>query len=158
MTLIRNPIAREVQSEPAGIVTRVSADLVDFALVAVFYVVSVLLVGTAEALLTNTRWHVPNVAGWIHLIGFPLIFAVYFAVGWTFTGRSIGKRIFGLRLLSRDGDQVGALRATIRALLCVVIIGPISMVWCIFSSRRAAVHDLILRTKVIYDWRSRPPT
>lgn len=154
--MIRNPAARDAQAQPAGIVSRVSADVVDFALVAAFYVVSVLLVGVAEALLTDARWRFPDVAAWIHYLGFPLIFAAYLAVCWTFTGSSIGKRVFGLRLQSRDGARVGALRAVGRALLCVVIIGPIGLLWCIFSRRRAAVHDLVLRTKVIYDWRSRP--
>jgi uncharacterized RDD family membrane protein YckC len=157
VTVIHDPAARAAQAQPAGFVTRVGADLVDFALVAAFYIVAILLIGVSEVLLSDARWHIPDVASWVHAIGFPAIFAAYLAWSWTFTGASIGKRVFGLRLRSLDGARVGAARAIARAVLCVVIIGPVSLVVCIFSRRRAALHDLVLGTKVVYDWRSRPP-
>lgn len=157
MHAVHDPAVRAAQLQPAGVVTRVLADAVDFGLVALVYVVSIVLMGVVDALLSDARWSLPDVAAWIHAVGFPLVFAAYLAWCWSSTGSSIGKRIFGLRLRSLDGGPVGVARSVLRALLCALVIGPIGLLWCVVSRRRAAVHDLLLRTAVLYDWRSRTP-
>jgi uncharacterized RDD family membrane protein YckC len=86
------------------------------------------------------------VLGWGLLI-------VYLAVAWSASGRTLGKQLMGLRVERRDGSGVGSGAAFVRAVICAAI--PIGLAWSIVSRDRAAVHDLIVRTKVVYDWHPR---
>jgi uncharacterized RDD family membrane protein YckC len=45
-------------------------------------------------------------------------------------------------------------RAFLRALICATL-GWELLLWIIVSRRRAGVHDLMVRTTVVYDWTTR---
>jgi uncharacterized RDD family membrane protein YckC len=97
------------------------------------------------------HWPVPGrlplgILGWGLLI-------VYLAVAWSASGRSLGKQLMGLRVERRDGSGLRPGQAFVRAVICAAI--PIGLVWSIVSRERAALHDLIVRTKVVYDWHPR---
>jgi uncharacterized RDD family membrane protein YckC len=42
-------------------------------------------------------------------------------------------------------------RAFFRALICATL-GAIALAWVIVSRRRAGIHDIAVRTSVVYDW------
>jgi len=42
-------------------------------------------------------------------------------------------------------------RAVARAVVCTVL-GVVSLLWVVVSSRRAALHDLLVGSTVVYDW------
>lgn len=90
----------------------------------------------------------------LSLLGWALLI-VYLAVAWSGTGRSVGKQMMGLRVERLDGGGLGFGLALLRAALCAAV--PIGLFWSLFSRESASVQDLLVRTKVVYDWRPRVP-
>jgi uncharacterized RDD family membrane protein YckC len=74
----------------------------------------------------------------------------YLAACWWLTGRTPGQHVMGLRVRRQNGAHVGLLRSLLRGLVCVLF--PIGLLWVVVSSRNLAIHDLLLRTWVVYDW------
>ena len=72
-------------------------------------------------------------------------------------GQTVGKRIFGLRVVKRDGSPLatGAVLArelmgrTILNTLTLGLTGVVSFVWALLSEERRTVHDEIGGTRVI---------
>jgi uncharacterized RDD family membrane protein YckC len=88
------------------------------------------------------------------ILGWGLLI-VYLTVAWSGTGRSIGKQVMGLRVERNDADGLRVGHAFVRALLCAAL--PIGLFWSLFSRESASIQDLVVRTKVVYDWRPRVP-
>ena len=76
----------------------------------------------------------------------------YLVTSWVSTGRTVGSQVFGICVLTEQGALPKPGRAMARALLCLTI-GWISIVWVLVSRKNAAIHDLVCRTAVVYDWR-----
>ena len=79
---------------------------------------------------------------------------VYLFLSWWLFGRSYGDHVMGLRVVGRRGRRLGPLRSLLRAGFCVVF--PIGLFWCLISPERRSVQDLVLWTRVVYDWMPRP--
>lgn len=94
------------------------------------------------------RWPTPE-AGLIGALGWGLLI-LYLAIGWATTGRTIGKQLMGLRVVSRHGDRLHFGVALLRAVVCAAF--PIGLFWCAVSRENRSVADLVLRTSVVYDW------
>jgi uncharacterized RDD family membrane protein YckC len=75
---------------------------------------------------------------------------VYLWLGWMNTGRTLGKYIMGLRLVNPVGRLVRPGRAALRAALCAVF--PVGLLLCAIDRKNRALHDVLLRTVVVYDW------
>ena len=99
----------------------------------------------------NFSW--PTVTFGMVIVAALVVCVLYLTVTWSGTGRSVGKRLFGLRVVGRDGERLHLIRAFLRALTCTFF--PLLMYWAAISSQNRSVQDLVLRTSVIYDWRSR---
>ncbi|HTR68870.1 MAG TPA: RDD family protein [Mycobacteriales bacterium] len=148
------PPARPYQGQPAGLVTRFAAAVIDF-LVA-FAITLALYLGAigCRFILHPRTFHWPQDATW----GMPLVGAVvavlYLAAGWSTSGRTIGGSMFGLRVVSAREHRLGGVRATLRAMLYVLF--PLGLFWVVVSRHNRSVQDLVLRTEVAYDWSTRP--
>ena len=59
----------------------------------------------------------------------------------------------GLRVAGSAGRRLHLAHALLRAAFCIAF--PVSLLWVAVSARSLAVHDLVLRTSVTYDWTSR---
>jgi uncharacterized RDD family membrane protein YckC len=81
-----------------------------------------------------------------------VVLVVYLTLAWSITGRTYGDHVMGLRVLGRRGGRVRLLPAFLRALLCAVF--PVGLLWCAVSASRRSVQDLVVRTTVVYDWRT----
>jgi uncharacterized RDD family membrane protein YckC len=79
----------------------------------------------------------------------------YLTVAWSGTGRSVGKQLMGLRVHRLDGGRLAVALAFARAVLCAAF--PIGLFWSLVSRENASIQDLLVRTKVVYDWRPRVP-
>jgi uncharacterized RDD family membrane protein YckC len=77
----------------------------------------------------------------------------YLAFGWYVTGRTPGKQLVGLRVVTDQGTPLSVPLAIARAILNVIF--PVGLIWTAFSSKNASALDLVLRTSVVYDWRKR---
>lgn len=145
------PLVLERQGRRAGFVSRVLADLVDLLVVqgsllgalVGYAIVRYLLFGGS---LTFPRPPLGITSGvdWI-------VLTTYLGVGWATTGRTAGKVLLGLRVVTATGRSIGARRAIARAALCAAV-GPVLLAWVLVSRRNAGIHDLILRTAVLYAW------
>jgi len=142
----------------AGFVSRVGADLIDAVIVSVVTVVAVLGVRMFSALFAGRVFTFPK-ANALEGAGIvSLLFLVYLTFFWATIGRTPGKQAIGLRIVTSSGAPLSWPRALGRAAFCVVL--PVGLLLAVVSRRNAAVHDLVLRTAVVYDFaprrRSRP--
>jgi uncharacterized RDD family membrane protein YckC len=146
---------REMQGHNAGFITRLTANVVDGVLVTVTWVGILLFIGLVRFVAHPLRgFQLPAPATWVSGLTICLVAILYLTLTWGGSGRSIGKRLAGLRLTRPSGGNVGWGRAFLRAVLCVVF--PIGFLWLLVSRRNQSLYDLWLSTAVIYDWGLRP--
>jgi uncharacterized RDD family membrane protein YckC len=145
----------QTQGLRAGFVSRVAADMVDGAVVLLVGAVAALVVAMVRSLVGVGAFHLPRLRALGTLGGASAVFFLYLAFFWGTTGRTLGKQLVGLRVVTAAGGSLRAGRAALRAALCVVF--PVGLLWVLVSRRNAAVHDLLLRTAVVYDWHARRP-
>jgi uncharacterized RDD family membrane protein YckC len=79
-----------------------------------------------------------------------VLLVLYLTIMWSVSGRTLGDQVMGLRVLTLGGDRLHGVRAFLRAIVCAVF--PLGLLWCAVDRRRRGVHDLIVRTQVVYDW------
>jgi uncharacterized RDD family membrane protein YckC len=146
--------ARDFQGERAGFATRFLAACIDIAIITV--VMFSLWLGTEILQLIFT----PGVevdsprAATLVVWGYALM-TLYWTVSWATSGRSLGARLMGVRVVNRKGERVRWLIAFARAAFSVGF--PIGLGWALISRRNRSVQDVVLRTIVIYDWSLRAP-
>jgi uncharacterized RDD family membrane protein YckC len=136
-------------------VSRFVADAIDLLLVLVAIGVVYLGVAATSFIIAPRRFTWPSPGALpVGILGWGLLI-VYLTVAWSGTGRSIGKQVMGLRVERRDSGGLRLGHAFVRALLCAAF--PIGLFWSLFSRDSASIQDLVVRTKVVYDWRPRVP-
>jgi len=149
------PRARALQGRRAGVVTRAIANAVDLVVVLTGLLGAYAAVGAVRYLVDPVAFHlrVPD-TGISVLLGLGLQIG-YFTASWTTTGRTIGDRLLGLRVVNARGKRLRPVGAFVRGVLCALF--PLGLLWAAVSRRNASVQDLILRTSVIYDWKLHTP-
>ena len=146
--------ARPYQGHAAGVVTRIVANTIDAVIVGVI-VGSIYLGFVVFTFLLDPRTFVWPSGHLLASITTALFVAtVYLFLSWWLFGRSYGDHVMGLRVVGRRGRRLGPLRSLLRAGFCVVF--PIGLFWCLISPERRSVQDLVLWTRVVYDWMPRP--
>jgi len=144
--------ARSIQGTRAGLVSRSLAAAIDLVAVSIFVAGSVMAASVWEyffggARVMELRW--PSRLGLASLGG--ALLAGYLTWGWARTGRTFGKRVLGLAVVTASGGRVPWPVAAARATLYVVF--PIGLLWSGVSRTNRSLQDLLLRTAVVYDWR-----
>jgi uncharacterized RDD family membrane protein YckC len=145
--------ARPYQGQPAGIVTRLVAAVLDGLVVG-----AVLLGGyfglCGFLLLLDPRgFSFPRLGIVFSLTAAFFVAFVYFTAFWAFSGRTYGYLVMGLRVLGRGGRRLRLPGAALRAAFVVVF--PIGIVWVPVGRGNRSVQDLVLGTRVVYDWQPR---
>ena len=144
-----------MQGRRAGVVSRFLADAIDLAVIVGVLVAIYFTAAATRFLLHPRRFTWPEPSGFnLVALGWILLLA-YLAIGWSNTGRTFGKTVLGLRVVSGGGDRLPFLRALLRSLVCVAF--PIGLFWCVVSREHASVADLLVRSSVVYDWEPRFP-
>ena len=144
-----------MQGRRAGIVSRFLADAIDLVVIVGVLVGIYFAVAATRFLLHPRRFNWPEPSGLnLVVLGWVLLFA-YLAIGWSNTGRTFGKTVLGLRVVSGAGERHPFLRAMLRSFLCVAF--PIGLFWCVVNRRSASIADLLVRSSVVYDWEPRFP-
>ncbi len=109
--------ARPYQGHAAGVVTRVVANTIDAAIVAVM-VGSIYLGLVVFTFLLDPRTFVWPSGHLLASLTTALVLAVlYLFVSWWLFGRSYGDQVMGLRVVGRRGRRLGPLRSLLRAAL-----------------------------------------
>ncbi|WP_320776827.1 RDD family protein [Streptomyces sp. CRN 30] len=137
--------------EPAGVVTRAVAAVVDGVLVAVAGLVVQVGAGGARLLVAGPPYRVPDPPGWLTGAVAWGLAVTYLAGAWAAVGHTAGHRLMGLRVTGRDGHRLGVPRSLLRATLCLAF--PLGLCWIPFSRRRASTQDLLVASAVRYDRR-----
>jgi uncharacterized RDD family membrane protein YckC len=144
------PEARSYQGAAAGIATRVAASTIDGLIVVVSLLAAYGGYVALRLVLSPRTFHaVDHTLIWAGLM-FVGGAEVYLTLAWWIGGRTIGNRVMGLQVVSRDGGGLGFFRALARAVLCVVF--PVGLLWSVVDPARRSLQDLVLRTKVVYNW------
>jgi uncharacterized RDD family membrane protein YckC len=137
----------------AGFVSRATADLIDAVLICVATATLVVVGSMLRALFGPSPFAFPRLRG-IEMAGYlSLAFLAYLTFFWSSTGRTPGKQASGLRVVTASGESMGFGRALGRAILCTVF--PFGFLWVAVSARNLALHDVVVRTAVVYDWSAR---
>jgi uncharacterized RDD family membrane protein YckC len=146
---------RTMQGRRAGIVSRVLADAIDLLVVAAVVIALYFGFSAVWFIASPERftWPRPSTPVSSSLVALMLI--LYLAIGWSETGRTAGKQVMGLRLVNRRGEPISLWPALVRAALCVAF--PLGLAWCALDRRRRSLHDLLMGTSVLYDWRPHRP-
>jgi uncharacterized RDD family membrane protein YckC len=135
--------------QPAGIVTRILAALIDVAVVAALTAAAFGAVVAGVFVVNPVSFTWPHgLAAETTLLTGAVAFA-YLTVGWAVAGWTVGGAVLGVRVVSRDGGRLGWLRSACRALLCVLV--PLGLLWAAVSARRRSVQDLLVRSSVLYE-------
>ena len=146
--------ARPYQGHSAGLVTRVVANTIDAAIVGVMVGAIYLGLVSVKFLLDPRTFEWPNGNFLVSLTTTLFLATGYLTLGWWLFGRSYGDHVMGLRVVGRSGRRLGPLRSLMRAAFCVFF--PIGLFWCLVSPQRRSVQDVVLWTRVVYDWLPRP--
>ena len=91
---------------------------------------------------------------WVTSIIVILFSAGYYIFFWTLVGRTPGKLLLGLRVISRNGRPITfwqALRRYVGYFLSAIAI-YIGYLWILIDNRRQGWHDKLAGTYVVYDW------
>jgi uncharacterized RDD family membrane protein YckC len=84
-------------------------------------------------------------------------YLVYYWYSWAVDGKTPGQVVLGLRVVTRNGDDIGTGRALVRVVFFVISTAVfwLGFVPVLFDKRRRALHDFVARTVVVYDWDAR---
>jgi uncharacterized RDD family membrane protein YckC len=145
--------ARPYQGATAGVFTRVVANTVDALVVTASLIGGYACYAAFRFIVSPRDFRMPAPS----LLGVEIAFfsflVVYLTAAWWIGGRTLGNHVMGIRVVRRGAGRVPLVRAFARAVLCAGF--PVGLLWCAVDGRRRSVQDLVLRTRVVYDWRSR---
>ena len=128
---------------PAPFFVRVLARLIDFA--AATAVISPVAVGV---------WFwgdVQYLPMWlfVYLLGGSLLIAIYPMVAEARYGRTLGKHLFGLRVVRESGTRISAWQAVVRNLPIFLQFFWIDALFALFTDKRQRAFELLSKTRVI---------
>jgi uncharacterized RDD family membrane protein YckC len=145
--------ASEQQGLRAGVVSRTVTMLTD-AVVVVAQGAALYAIVAAIRLMREPRAFTWLKVSWPEAVAvLGVLCVIYLTWGWTSTGRTVGDRLMGLRVVDRHGDRLHLVRAFLRAVVCTLF--PLGLYWCAVSHRSSSIQDLIFSTAVVYDWKAK---
>jgi uncharacterized RDD family membrane protein YckC len=142
-----------IEASRAGFVSRAAADLLDVFVVCIGSALVAVTIAMLGTLFAGRSFAPPRLGILGTLGGLSTVFVVYLTFFWATTGRTPGKQACGLRVTTSRGARIGTLRAAARAIVCVVL--PAGLLWVVVSSRNRGLHDVLVGSAVVYDWRPR---
>lgn len=144
------------ERKPAGFWVRFFAYLVDL------LIINIVIVGLVVHTIISAsglEHHTIFYLSWSTIIGF-IMFYVYFVVMTKFLGQTLGKMIFGLRVVSDNDSALSwstvVFREAIGRLFSAIILVPYLIVG--FTNKHKGLHDLIADTHVIHENNYSPKT
>lgn len=144
----------------AGPLTRLIAVMLDS--VVVTFGFTLLVAGLVFVIrLFVPEFAIPESSGILYGITLTVWSFLYLWIAYTVFGKTIGKMILGVRVVSADGHVVLRARQTfVRVItypLSFILFG-IGLLGIVFNRQRQAWHDRFAKTAVVYDWGSRTAT
>jgi uncharacterized RDD family membrane protein YckC len=134
-----------------GFGKRLGAALIDGFLVAIFTGIVIMVVALIGAIIGMFHPNGSSPFGPL-LFGLLLVLSVlYYVIAWARTGQTVGMSLIGLKVIAKDGSQVGFGKAILRYIGYIVsgLVLSIGFLWIVFDGKRQGWHDKIAGTYVI---------
>jgi uncharacterized RDD family membrane protein YckC len=145
--------ARDFQGDRAGFVSRALANTIDVALTLVVVAALYLALVVGAIVLSPTDLRVPSTPFVVFVLATGVVLWLSFTMSWATTGRTVGARVMGLRVVNFRGRRLLWPGAALRATFCLFFLP--GLFWVIVSGQNRSLQDTVLRTQVIYDWTKR---
>lgn len=146
----------EVSGRFAGPVSRLVAFAADLGIVLGAFALGSALFSFFVQLVSGQHLERSSGIGWTTAL---LVWAfVYLWAGLSITGKTIGKGIVGLRVVSVDGAPLSQRQALLRVIvfpLSFILLG-LGLLLALVNRERRALHDILAKTCEVYDWGERP--
>ena len=130
--------------EPAGFLTRLIA-----------YIIDTIIVGIIVGIFTGIGMVIdPNQQGaYFVLVAIGAVIAIlYYAILWSSSGQTLGKKLVGVKVVTDDGTPPGFFRALLRLLIgywISALIIFLGFLWVIWDANKQGWHDKIFGTYVV---------
>lgn len=150
------PERLQVTGHYAGAVSRAASAIVDIWLIFALFTVGVAGINVlTQVLLGVSVVQQQSTPGWI--IAFVTWAFLYIFVSLSVAGRTAGKGLVGLRVVTTEGTPLPVGRALGRTavLPLSILLLPIVVIGVLLQREHRALHDLIAKTAVVYDWGTR---
>jgi uncharacterized RDD family membrane protein YckC len=150
--------ARDWHGYYAGFGSRMMAYVIDAVLIVISFYLSLVMVILFIALATLERPTFPQIDDG-HWLTFFLLWAwLYFFYCFGVYGKTPGKAMLGLRVVTKKGEKLGWIRSCFRgpAYLVSYLGGGLGFIWIAISKKNRGWHDHIVGSAVVYDWDARP--
>lgn len=138
------------QGQPAGVVSRLLANGIDFVVVLAFLGFVYLGVCGWRLLSNPSGFAFPTAPRALVLWLGASFSLLYLTLCWWLAGRTYGDRLMALKVRNFRRQKLYFAGSVARAALCLVF--PIGVLWCAVNANNRSVQDVILRTSVVYDW------
>ena len=146
--------ARPFQGRRAGLASRVLAGCLDGLVLLALLAVGYCAWAASVFLWSPYRFHLPTPSRLLVVVIGGLAAITYLTLCWRVAGRTYGDQVIGLRVVGRRGRAPGLTTALARAVFCTLV--PVGLLWTAVSRDNRSLADLLLRTSVVYDWRTVP--
>jgi uncharacterized RDD family membrane protein YckC len=144
------------EGAPAGFASRVVALVTDGVIFGVSHAVITWTTVQVATLLARPSLG-ERLAPWIVTLGGTVLAIGYSVVSWSWFGKTPGKALLGLAVITDDGARPRFLRSLVRFggyLLSLIPLGA-GFLWILVDDNRRAWHDHLARTWVVHAERSR---
>jgi uncharacterized RDD family membrane protein YckC len=149
--------AREsLQGHYAGFASRFASFVVDLVVLTGIFELVLAAINFTASVITGKEIAFNRANLWV-VIAYLVWGFIYFAHFWGLNGRTPGGALFGVQVLTDEGDDVSFRRACLRTLvfpLSFVILG-LGFLGILLGEQRRALHDVIAGTVVVYSWDAR---
>lgn len=147
----------QVSGHYAGAVTRAGAFIIDWFFMLVTYGLTLAALQFLVAAVFGNEINFTE-GSLVWVIGFAIFAFFYLAGSLTITGKTVGKAIVGLRVVTREGAPLTGGRAAGRVFVMPLSFLPFGLgfIGILLGKERRALHDVIAKTAVVYDWGDRP--
>ncbi|MCA1064153.1 RDD family protein [Rossellomorea sp. AcN35-11] len=157
---IRTPEYVSLKFQPAGLGSRAAAFLIDQGLLTVLNILIFVLMFyiTVENDRIFSMLEIDSTLWGIALVAvFLLNWGYFFALEYFWGGKTVGKRLLGIRVMQENGHSVTLLSCFIRNLVRIIDMLPVSyflgMIMIFLHSKHKRVGDLVAGTIVVHEKR-----
>jgi len=123
----------------AGFGVRLSAFIIDSAI----YMLIAYLIWGNQVVNTSDGGIYIGLKSWQMIV--PLL---YFFLNWLILSSSIGKLIFGLKIINEEGNRINIKEIGLRLLMYIFMI--IGVCFLFANKKRQTLHDIVAKTFVVY--------
>lgn len=147
------PSRLDVSGNYAGAATRLLAHWVDISIAGFLFVSGSVALDYVLNRIAGVETNVTEPSLWRALAAVAWLF-IYWWAPVAMTGKTPGKALLGLRVLTRDGALLSGRRAAARTIALPVsyaLFGA-GFLGIIVGKERRALHDVVAGSSVVYDW------